>query len=224
MARDAIVFDLDGTLVDTAPDLHHALNLVLAGAGRVPLGLQDVRAMVGDGARKLIERGFAGAGEPLEPATVSRYLAEFLAHYERHISRLSRPFPGVVECLDRLAAEGVRFAVCTNKPERLSRLLLEDLGLLHRFGAVLGGDSLAVRKPDPGHLLATLAALNAVPERAVMVGDSANDVLAARAAAVPAIVVGYGYTALAPALLGADLVVDRFAELPAAIARLDQPR
>ncbi len=216
----AVVFDLDGTLIDTAPDLHAALVAVLAAAGRSGVTIDDVRHMVGDGARALVERGFAATGDPLPPAAVEGAVARFLGHYGAHIADLSRPFPGVDEALTTLSAAGARLGVCTNKPERLSRDLLAATGLAGRFAAVVGGDSLDVRKPDAGHLLGTLARMGAEPAGAVMVGDSANDVAAARAAGLPVVLVSFGYTATPARELGADAVIDGFADLPEALAGL----
>jgi phosphoglycolate phosphatase len=220
MRRTAILFDLDGTLVDTAPDLHDALNAALAAQGRAGVSAASVRMMVGDGARKLVERGLAATGA-MTDAAVEAGTAHFLQHYAANLSRLSRPFPGVVETLAELKGGGCHLAVCTNKLARFSERLLEDLGLARYFDAVVGGDSLSARKPDPGHITGTLARLGVGPESAAMVGDSANDVLAARGAGVPVIVVSFGYTRTPPGELGADALIDHFAELPAAIAGLD---
>jgi phosphoglycolate phosphatase len=218
MSRTAILFDLDGTLVDTAPDLHAALNVALAALGRPGVTSASVRNMIGDGAQRMVELGLAATGGSTA-SELQTGVAHCLGHYEANISRLSRPFPGVVEALAELRLRGCRLAVCTNKRARFSERLLDDLGLLASFDAVVGGDSLPVRKPDPGHILGTLGKLGAKPAQAVMVGDSANDVNAARAAAVPVIVVSFGYTAVPPRELGADALIDHFDELPAALAR-----
>ncbi|MBI4184044.1 MAG: phosphoglycolate phosphatase [Proteobacteria bacterium] len=220
-ARPVLLFDLDGTLIDSAPDLAASLNHLLAGLGRGALALPAVTAMVGDGAAKLVERGLAATGGP--PAAgpgLAELVARFLAHYERHATVLTRPFPGVAATLAGLAAAGYRAGVCTNKPERATRTILAGLGLARFFAAVGGGDSFPVKKPDPGHVTALLGLLDARPAEAVMVGDSANDVAAARAAGLPVVAVSYGYTPLPAATLGADAVIERFADLPAALARL----
>jgi len=217
---EAVLFDLDGTLVETAPDLAAALNHTLRGAGLAELALAEIRPMIGDGARALLRRGLAAEDVEPTPERFEALFAALIAHYDAHIADMSRPFPGVVEALERLSAAGLKLGVCTNKPERLSCKLLAALGLARHFQAVVGGDSLAVRKPDGGHLAGTLARLGARPERAVMVGDAANDVKGARAAGLPVVLVSFGYTATPPAELGADVLIDRFAELPAALARL----
>ena len=218
--HSAIIFDLDGTLVDTARDLTQALNAVLAQAGRTPVPPARVRHTVGAGARGMVERGFAETGPALAAAEIEGWTEAFLRHYRAHLSDLSRPFPGVRETLAALAAENAAMAVCTNKSVEASRHLLRDLELDRFFGAVVGGDSLAVRKPDPEHLAATIRAVGGEPGHAVMVGDSEIDVAAARGLGVPVIAVAYGYTQVPAAELGADAVIERFAELPAAIAAL----
>ncbi|MCX7931299.1 MAG: HAD-IA family hydrolase [Rhodovarius sp.] len=181
------VFDLDGTLVHSAPDLAAALNRRLAAAGLPPLTVAEVQPMIGDGARRLLERGFAARGAKVPPDA----LAAFLADPALEGGPLTAPFPGMAELLERLAAEGWRLAVCTNKPEGPARALLGRLGLARHLRAIGGGDSFAVRKPDPAHLLLTIGAAGG--GRAVMVGDHQNDMLAARGAGIPAIFVGWGY-------------------------------
>ena len=217
---DAIVFDLDGTLVETAPDLAGALNHTLRQADLPAVSVETVRHMIGDGARMLLKRGAAEAGRELDEAELERWFEALLEHYWHHVADQSLPFPGVARQLARFRAAGLKLAVCTNKPIRLSEKLLELLDLAQHFDAILGGDSLAVRKPDPGHLLGTLDAIGSRPERAVMIGDSANDVAAARNAGLPVVVVSFGYTAVAPAELGADAVIDHFDELAEALAGL----
>lgn len=212
-ARNILVFDLDGTLVDSAPDLHRCLNAVLAEQGRAAVSLADIRAMVGDGAAKLVERGFADTGTPVEAAALPALVQRFLRHYSAGRHALTRVFPGVVETLAQLRERGCRLGVCTNKPYGPTMEILEILGLTGYFGAVTGGDSLPVRKPDPGHLLGTLDLLGAAANHAAMIGDSANDVAVARAAGMPALVVRYGYTRVPVEELGADAVIDRFDEI-----------
>lgn len=220
MTRKAILFDLDGTLVDTAPDLAAATDHALVRAGRPAIGLESVRSMVGDGARALIEKGFRASGGMPEPDAFEAAFNDFMIYYGRHIAVTSRPFPGVATCLAALAEQGYALAVCTNKPESLSRSLLDQLGLTGFFGAVVGGDSLLVRKPDPGHIRGTLDKLGTDFSWAAMVGDSANDVNAAKAAGLPCVVVSFGYTQIAPRDLGGDRLIDHFAELPGALVAL----
>ncbi len=184
-----LVFDLDGTLVDSVPDLAAALNRVLARHGLAAFAEAEVAAMVGDGAAALLARAATARGTSL-PRDV---LHEFVADYSARTAEVSRAYPGVATTLEILAARGWRLAVCTNKPEAPARALLAALGLARFFAAVGGGDSFATRKPDPGHLLGTLAAAAGTPDRAVMVGDHANDLRAAAAAGIPAIFAGWGY-------------------------------
>lgn len=211
--RRALVFDLDGTLVDSAPDLHRSLNSVLAESGRRAVALGDIRAMVGDGAAKLVERGFADTGAPVEPAMLQPLVERFLHHYAAGRHALTTTFPGVVDTLTRLREHGVRLGVCTNKPYAPTMDILDGLGLAALFDAVTGGDSLPVRKPDPGHLLGTLDLMGAAVRDAAMIGDSHNDVAVARAAGVPVIVVSYGYSRVPVQELGADAVVNGFDEI-----------
>lgn len=209
-----LLFDLDGTLVDSLPDLTQALNAVLGEAGLPAASLELSRRYVGDGARLMLERGFAAHG-----AAVPEWgLERFLASYEQHLAAATLPYPGTVETLVRLAEAGWRLAVCTNKTERHSRMVLRGLGLLPLFAAVAGGDTWPERKPDGRHLTRTLERMGAPRAGAVMVGDSVNDVLAARDAGLPVIVVGFGYGDAAT--LGADRVIQSMADLPAALASL----
>jgi len=217
---DAVLFDLDGTVVETAPDLCAALNHCLRLAARPEVSVAEVRHMVGDGARALLRRGLAASGAPAPEAEVERWFAELLRRYAEHVADASQPFEGAVEVLDALAEAGAARGLCTNKPILHTRRLLEALDLTRRFETVLGGDSLPVRKPNPRHLLAALEALGVDPGRAAMVGDSANDVAAARAAGLPVVLVSFGYTVTPAAELGADALIDRLVDLPAALARL----
>jgi phosphoglycolate phosphatase len=211
MFKDAtIVFDLDGTLVDTAPDLTNALNDVLTRRGHEAVPAEMIRACVGHGARVMIEEALRRASAQDD---VDRMLAEFLVHYEANIAAESRPFPGAVAALDSLATHGATLAVCTNKRERLSRRLLQELQIEGYFAAIAGRDTFAVSKPDPGHLIGTIALAGGDPSRAIMVGDSEVDLRTARAASVPAILVSFGY---APSPLDGftpAAVIDHFYEL-----------
>ena len=222
-ARNVLIFDLDGTLVDSAPDLHRALNAVLAEQGRAPVSLTGIRAMVGDGAARLVERGFAETGAPCTAAALPALVDRFLVHYRAGRHALTTPFPGVTATLAELRSRGCRLGICTNKPYAPTMEILEVLGLTGLFGVVTGGDSLPVRKPDPGHLLGTLDLLDSPAAAAVMVGDSVNDVAVARAAGVPAIVVSYGYTRVPAAELGGDVLVDAFADILGWLDEMTEP-
>ena len=213
-----VVFDLDGTLVDSAPDLHAALDRLMAARGLARFARAEVTAMIGDGAKVLVERALAARGQDFEAAA----LEAFLADYGAAAAIETRPFPGIPEALDALAEAGWRLAVCTNKPEAPARDLLAALGLAGRFAALGGGDSFPGRKPDPAHLLATIAAAGGIGDGAVMVGDHRNDVAAARGAGLPCVFVGWGYGTLAMAD-GAPIATSP-ARLPAEIAAaLDRP-
>jgi len=217
---ETVVFDLDGTLVDTAPDLTAALNAVMLREGRPAVPLDDVRHMVGRGARVLIERALDATGQPWDTGTISDLMAHFLEHYDANIAATSRPFEGCEAALQRLTARGVRLGVCTNKPERLSLKLLDELRMRSLFPVVRGADSQPYRKPDPRHLLDTISALGGRPESAVMIGDSETDVLTARAAKVPVIVVSFGYTEIPVQQLGADIIIDHYERLEDALLRV----
>jgi phosphoglycolate phosphatase len=216
----AVCLDLDGTLIDSAPDLAAALNRRLAANGLAPLPLDSVKRMIGDGARALLSRGFAAAGRPLDDDALSAELARFIPDYEAHALDFTRPFPGVEAALDALAEAGFVLAIVTNKPEGATHAILGRLGLDRRFATVAGGDSFPVRKPDPGHLTGTLARLGIPPGDAVMVGDHRNDLLAARGAGVRAIYAAFGYGEEDHRALGADAAIDRFDALPEAVAAL----
>src|SRR5262245_44566069 len=215
-----IVFDLDGTLVDTAPDLVDTLNVVLAAEGVSPVPFASARNMIGGGARRLIERGLAAEGRASAPAEVERLFGRFIQHYSAHIADRSRPFPGLEAALDALAADGTRFAVCTNKLEGLSVQLLAALGLAARFAAICGQDTFGMPKPDPEMLRRTIRRGGGSLQDAVMVGGSANDIETARAADVPVIAVDFGYPEVPVARLGPDRIISDFAELPEAIRAL----
>lgn len=210
----AVVFDLDGTLVDSAPDLCGVVNHMLAEHDRPLLSLNDIRKMVGDGAAKLIERGFSATGGL--PAPLPELTKRFLEVYETRLAQETRPFPGVVDTLEHLKAAGLRLGVCTNKPTGLTKQLLDALDLARFFGSVVGGD-VPARKPDPRHVHMVLDALGARPDSSLMVGDSANDVAAGRGAGLKVFVVPFGYTMTPPAALGADIVLERFEELVALV-------
>jgi phosphoglycolate phosphatase len=215
-----IAFDLDGTLVDTAPDLIGTLNVLLAEEGLAPLPLEEARPYIGRGARWMLERGFQAAGAHLTADGVAPLFDRFIAHYEAHIADRSRPFPGCVAALEALKAQGAKLVVCTNKLTGLSTTLLDALDLARLFDAVIGADRTPAIKPDPRHLLTAIAAAGGSPERAVMVGDAATDAGAARAAKAPLILVSFGYTETPARELSPDILIDHYDELPAACVRL----
>src|SRR3954467_6911682 len=215
-----IVFDLDGTLVDTAPDLVNALNFVLTREGLPAVPLEAARTMIGAGARKLIERGLEVDGRPSGPGDVTRLTNDFIDHYAAHIADQPRPFEGLADALDDLAALGYRFAVCTNKLEWLSKLLLEQLGLSARFSAICGADTFGVSKPDPAILQQTVARAGGHLSSAVMVGDAGPDVGVARRARIPVIGVAFGYTDVPIADLKPDRLIGHMRELPGAVRTL----
>jgi phosphoglycolate phosphatase len=220
-----LVFDLDGTLADTAPDLMGALNFVLKREGVAPLPVGAARRLLGAGGRALIQRGFAESGREIDAATLERLFVDFLAYYNAHIADGSTLFPGVVSCLDRCAGAGWRLAVCTNKMELSTKLLLGKLGVLDRFAFVCGQDTFGIGKPDPKPLVETVRAAGGALESAVMVGDSKTDVAIARAAGVPVVCVDFGYTDVPVAELGPDRVVSHFdAVFDAAVALLEAER
>ena len=215
-----VVFDLDGTLVDTAPDLINALNFVLDREGMPPVPLHSARNMIGQGARKLIERGLEVEGRAASIEDITRLTRDFIDYYAVHIADHSRPFEGLESALDELTARGCRFAVCTNKLEWLSKLLLDRLGLSSRFSAICGADTFGVSKPDPVFLRETIARAGGHPSAAIMVGDAGPDIGVARRAGIPVIGVAFGYTEVPIAELKPDLVIDRMRDLPAAVERL----
>jgi phosphoglycolate phosphatase len=220
MPFDAVVFDLDGTLVDTAPDLQAHVNSVLEELGRAGLGLNEVRLLVGDGARTLLRRGLEATGGVPADVDLDVLYGRFLERYTARPADKSTVHADVVEVLQGLQARGLRLGVCTNKAQAPTDRLLAALGLDRFFEAIVGGDAVPAKKPDAGHLFAVLDRLGAAPARAVMVGDSGPDLAAARALGVPCILVSFGYTPVPARALGADRVIDRFAELPAALASL----
>lgn len=218
--RPIIVFDLDGTLVDTAADLVATLNVILASEGLRPVPFAEARAMVGHGARVLIERGLAANETRRSSAEVDRLFDDYIAHYSAHIADASLPFPGVPEALDHFTREGWGLAVCTNKLEHLSVKLLEELGLAGRFDAICGADTFAVRKPDPMALTETIRRAGGAPQGAVMVGDSKTDIDTAIAASIPVVAVDFGYTSVPVNELGPDIVISHFDQLAGAVERI----
>jgi phosphoglycolate phosphatase len=223
MAALTVVFDLDGTLIDTAPDLIETLNVVFTRDGLPPLDYTAARNMIGGGARRMIESSLKLQGRVLADNVVDRMFADFVAHYAAHVADRSQPFPGLDAALDRLAERGCRFAVCTNKLEGLSRLLLEALGLTRRFAAICGQDTFGMQKPDPEILRRTIQAAGGTLQRAVMVGDSATDIATARAAGIPVVAVDFGYSEAPIRDLRPDRLISHFSELADAVFALARP-
>jgi phosphoglycolate phosphatase len=220
MIAPTIVYDLDGTLADTAEDLVATLNWLLGREGLAPLKVESAGSLVGAGARALINRGFAASGRTLDPPKLEALFADFLARYNAHIADRTQLYPGVEAALHAFARLGWRQAICTNKIEASAKLLIAKLGVAERFAFICGQDTFGVGKPDATPLLKTIAASGGASDRAIMVGDSITDIKTARAARVPVIAVDFGYTDVPVAELGPDRVISHFAELAAACAAL----
>ncbi len=218
MSAPIIVFDLDGTLVDTAPDLLDSLNHCLATVDMEPVKSEDINRIVGFGSRVMIERAFALRQRHLAEGQLNALQAIFLDHYTANVPGRSKPFPGAIEAIERFQAAGYTTAVCTNKLEGMSLSLLEALGVIGHFKAICGGDTFPMRKPDPGHLLRTIAMAGADPERAVMVGDSRTDIDTAKAAGIPVIAVDFGYTDRHVSAFEPSRVISGFDELTVEMA------
>ena len=220
----AVVFDLDGTLVDSAPDLQAAMNRMLAQIGRQELSVEAITGMIGDGVPKLVERALEATGGIPNGDSVeelARSVGDFADEYNGHGAESTKPYPGVPETLAKLREAGFSMAVCTNKPQAATMEILQALDLARYFIAALGGDVLdGIRKPDPKHLLAALDALGVTPAEAVMVGDHLNDLACARAAGSPVVLCSYGYSRVPVGELGADVVIDAFDQLPETLKTL----
>ena len=214
----ALIFDLDGTLVDTAPDLLGATNAVLAAQGRGPIDPASLRHMVGFGAGSLITQAFAATGPAVTPEALPGLVAIFIAHYRDHIADFSRPFAGVEATLKTLKADGARLGVLTNKPAELTGPLLDRLGMTGLFAAIYGAGRKSFTKPDPRIFHDVVDDCGGGP--AVMIGDSITDLATAQAAGAPCILMSYGYTPVPARELGANLVLDDFAQLPEALKKL----
>ena len=212
-----IVFDLDGTLVDSAPDLTETLNRLLVEEGLPPVPMEAASTLIGSGARALLVHGFEAAGASVERAKSDELFERFLVDYAAHIADGSRPFDGVVETLERLSARGASLVVATNKRSDLSELLLEKLGLTRHFAAIVGPDRVSARKPSGAHLKEAVIKAGGDPERAIMVGDAAPDAEAAKDAGMPCILVTFGFTPVPVEDLGADVLIDDFEDVEEAI-------
>lgn len=215
-----LVLDLDGTLVDTAGDLTAALNVVLGNEGMSPIGLDEARKMIGDGARAMLQAGFAANNVDPTPERIDTLFGTLVDYYSEHIADLSVPYPGALEALDRFSAEGWRLAVCTNKLEALALRLLEQIGIADRFAEIAGQDTFGVRKPDPRHLSETIVSAGGNPLSAVMVGDSEIDLATAQAAEIPFVLVSFGYCRVPLDELNPNRTIDHFDELFAAANQL----
>jgi phosphoglycolate phosphatase len=213
MTIKAVIFDLDGTLVDSAPDLMLATNHVLSSLERRPISMDEVRSFVGHGARALIARGAAATGDAIDEKTLDFYHAEFLRYYEKNIAVNSVAFPGVINLLKRCAAGGLKMGVCTNKVEGLSVRLLQALSMAKYFGAVVGSDTVNIGKPDAAPYLESVKRLGVPAKDSIMIGDSETDILTARAAGVPVIAVTFGYTQKPVATYNPDYLVSHFDEV-----------
>jgi phosphoglycolate phosphatase len=218
--RGTLVFDLDGTLAETAPDIMAALNHFLVLEGLAPLPVEEARKLVGAGAKALIERGFRAAGRPLAPEKLEAIFEALLVHYLDHVAERSFLYPGVTRALEALAGHGFRLAICTNKPEPHARALVAQLGILPMFAALAGRETYAFCKPDPRHLTETIRSAGGETHPAIMIGDSRTDVDTARAAGLPVIGVSFGYTETPMAELKPDRVIDHFDALTEAVFAL----
>ncbi len=213
MIAPLVIFDLDGTLIDTAPDLIDSLNHTIEAADLAPVTFEDLTHLVGQGVRVMIRRAFELRKVPLDEAMAARLFDRYMEHYEAEMPGRSRPYDGVVACLDRLSAAGMRLAVCTNKSGQLAFPLLAKLGLLDRFVAMTCGDTFAVRKPDARHIFGTIERAGGDPATSVMIGDSVNDILAAQNAGIASVAVTFGYSDVAVETLNPDRVISAYDQL-----------
>ena len=217
----ALIFDLDGTLIDSAPDLQAAANRMLVPLGRREVSVEEVQMMIGDGVPKLVERCFVATGEiPPEDAFQSHVQA-FIKDYEPRSAELTKAFDGAIDVLASLKAKGIKLSICTNKPYGATMEILEKLGLAPYFDVVIGGDTLpGIKKPDPRHLLAALEKMGAAPHECAMIGDNGNDVKAAHAAELPVVLLSHGYTKIPVTELGGEAVINHFSALEDTLAGL----
>lgn len=215
-----LVFDLDGTLVDTAPDLTASTNHVMNGIGLAPVAEGDIRPFVGHGALAMIERAAAAQGRQLSQQELYALFDVFIGHYAANIAANSVPYDGVIAALDTFKARGATLAVCTNKTEALARALLNSLDMTRYFSAITGRDSLGVCKPDPGHLTGTIALAGGTAARAIMIGDSETDIKTAQAAAIPVVAVDFGYSLAPVATFWPDMIISHYRDLELAAGRL----
>lgn len=215
-----LVFDLDGTLVDTAPDLAAATNHVLRHLGLAPVTEMDIRPFVGHGALVMIDKAAASHGRQLKQPELYGLFEVFIHHYTAHIADNSTPYAGVTAALEQFMGDGARLAVCTNKIEAHARTLLKALKMDHHFAAITGRDSLGVFKPDPGHLTGTIKLANGTSSKAMMIGDSETDIRTAKNAGIPVIAVDFGYSVEPVAAFKPDAIISHYRELPHAVASI----
>ena len=220
----AVVFDLDGTLIDSVPDVISAMNRLLAEEGRPVITRDEGRNMVGDGAKALVERAYSATGTVPEAVAIDELTRRYVDLYHRFPVEETTIYPGVREVLQQLSTAGVKMGICSNKPHVMTELVLTRLDLASFFGAIIGGDMLPVRKPDAGHIHAVLDAMGCARDGAIYVGDSPTDVAAARNARLPVVAVSYGYSKVPAAELGADALIDHFAQLPDVLVRFGNHR
>jgi len=217
----ALIFDLDGTLIDSAPDLQAAGNRMLVPLGRREVSVQEVQMMIGDGVPKLVERCFVATGDIPPEAEFQQHVTAFIKDYEPRSAELTVAFDGAHEALQSLKAQGIKLSICTNKPYGATMSILSKLNLAAYFDVVIGGDTLpGIKKPDPRHLLAALEHMDVPPAQAAMIGDNANDVNAAHGAGLPVVLLSHGYTKTPARELGGEAVIDHFKDLQTALATL----
>ncbi len=217
MKKPILVFDLDGTFADTAPDLLDSLNHCLEMAGLPPADPRDLMKYVGHGGRVMIERAMHARGKTVRPELLEDLMAAFIAHYEANMPGKTKPFDGVMEALDRFTTDGFIHAICTNKYEGMSRKLLEGLGIADRFEAICGQDTFPFKKPDPRHLMETIKMAGGA-ENAIMIGDSVTDIDTAKAAGIPVVAVSFGYSDRPVGEYGPSVVIDHFRQLDLTLA------
>lgn len=213
MTVTLVVFDLDGTMIDTAPDLIESLNHTIAARDLEPVTFEDLTHLVGQGAKVMIRRAFDLRGQPLQEEEVDPLFDRFIDHYKAHMPGNSQAFSGLQLCLERLESAGIRLAVCTNKSAQLAVPLLQKLGLADKLSTITGGDTFAFRKPDARHVLETIALAGGTPSRSIMIGDSVNDIQAAQNAGIASLGVTFGYSDVPIADLNPTGIISHFDEL-----------
>lgn len=213
----ALIFDLDGTLIDSLPDLSAALNRMLMGLGRRELATSEVRAMIGDGTRALVKRALGATGGVVGLKQAHEAFSDF---YEAALTCHTRLYPGVRETLANMRKSGSRLGICTNKSQVMTMSVLKEFGIAEEFTAVIGGDVVPLRKPNPAHLLAVMEQLDATRRDAIMIGDGENDYAAARALCIPVILMSYGYLHVPRESLSPNAWIERFVDIPQAVARI----